>query len=58
MKLLRKKINYTNAKGKTQTAYNFYIQLDNGYLIPIKNTFKEGYLPLVFSAENIEENKK
>lgn len=54
MKLLRKKITYNNTKGEKKVGYNFYIQLDNGYLIPVKNTFKEGYLPMVFSAENYE----
>lgn len=58
MELLRKKVTYENKQGKVQTAYNFYLKLDNGYLIPIKNTFKEGYLPLVFNAKNLDEKKE
>lgn len=58
MELLRKKTTYENKNGISQTAYNFFLKLDNGYLIPIKNTFKEGYLPLVFSAKNLEDKKE
>lgn len=55
MKLLRKKVNYQSKDGKKKSSYNLYLRLDNGMTIPIKNTFKEGYLPLVFVAENYEE---
>lgn len=55
MKLLKKKTNYRNKEGKEKETYYFYLELDNGYLIPIKNTFKEGYMPLLYTAINVED---
>ena len=57
MELLRKKVNYTDKNGKEKTVYNFYLKLDSGHFVAIKNTFKEGYLPLVFASVDKKEVK-
>ena len=42
-------------EGKNKKGYNFYLKTENGYLIAIKNTFKEGYMPLLISAKEYKK---
>lgn len=46
---------YTNKEGKNKKGYNFYLRTENGYLIAIKNTFKDGYMPLFISAKEYKK---
>lgn len=54
MQLLKKKREYVIGKEKKYT-YDLYLKLDSGYIIPIKASFKSGYIPLVVSALNLKE---
>lgn len=53
MKLLKKKV--VVGDGEEQKTYtNFYLELDNGYQVPIKPSFSKDYKSLVVIAETKE----
>jgi len=53
MRLLKKITgDYISDNGKTYQSKNYYIELDNGYLIQIKPAFKDGYIKLDLVASD------
>lgn len=50
----RKLVDSTGKEVDSKTYTNFYIQLSNGYNVPIKPSFSKDYKSLVVVASNLE----
>ena len=55
MKLTKVKKVYVGKDGKQHQATNFYLVVDNGKKICIKNVFKNDYTLLSFLAEEVKD---
>lgn len=57
MKLIREKYEFIDKKtGEKKSAYNYKLYTDNGFVIMIKPSFKEGYKALFYNSV-LEENE-
>ena len=46
IKVINKNKTYLDKGGKTHTATNYYLELDNGAWVPFRPSFAKGYLLL------------
>lgn len=56
MLLMKRKVEIQK-DGETKHYTNFYLKLENGYLVPIKPTFSKDYKSLVVLATDLEDKK-
>lgn len=58
IKVVNKDKTYLDKAGKSHTATNYYLELDNGSWIPFRPSFSKGYVLLDAVCQVIVNEKK